>query len=211
MDALVNAIDEAGYSGKIKLAIDSAANSFVERKATMSKKYYFYHIEDRSKKLKFPVSTEDLLDYYVDLTKTYPLFSIEDPFDEFDWRGFREITKKIGDRVQIVGDDLVVTNPEFINQAAEENAMNGVIVKINQIGTVMLATSAAFTARKHNINLIVSHRSGETTDTFISDFSFAIQSEYIKTGAPARGERTAKYNQLLRIEEYVNNLLGSKI
>jgi len=220
LDMLVQAIEEAGYSGKIKLALDAAANSFVVKKKVEprtnpnepnSKTEYYYNINNKSQTLKPPISQDDLLDYYMDLLKAYkPLFSLEDPFDEGDWQGFAAIMKKVEGKVQIVGDDLVVTNPRYIRKAVKEKAMDSMIIKINQIGTVLKAINAAAVARKDGIHTVVSHRSGETEDPFIADFSFGISSEFIKSGAPARGERTAKYNQLLRIEEDVARRLNGR-
>ena len=141
------------------------------------------------------------LDYFQGLVKKYPIIGLEDPFSEDDWSGFRQITEKLGEKTTIIGDDLLVTNPEKIKQAQEEKACNGLLLKINQIGTVTKALEAAKLAKSFGWKVMVSHRSGETNDDFIADFAVGIGADFIKTGAPARGERVAKYNRLLEIKE----------
>lgn len=190
-EILVRAIEETGYSKKVFIAIDSAATSFYENGK--------YRIDGKT------ISAEELLELYKQLTKTYPIKSIEDPFYEEDFESFAELNREIGKRVQIVGDDLVVTNPKRIKIALEKNSMNALLLKVNQIGTVTEAIEAAEMLRKRKMNVVVSHRSGETEDTFISHFVVGKEYGMIKSGAPARGERTAKYNELLRIEELVGN------
>lgn len=191
LDAIMHAIDESGYEAG--LAIDSAASSFYDEK----KKTYMLDGKE--------VSGKELLDFYSSLVKKYPIKSIEDPFHEDDFTGFSEMTKKLGAKIQIVGDDLLVTNVRRIAQAIEKKACNALLLKLNQIGTVTESIAAANMCKNAGWNVIVSHRSGETEDSFIADFTVGINAGQIKTGAPARGERTAKYNQLLRIEE---QLLG---
>jgi enolase len=189
LKAIMKAIEEAGYQKSTSLAIDCAASSFYD---SVTKTYY---IDDRG------ISGDMLRRYYLDILKRYPITSIEDPFNEDDFDLFAMLTNEIGREMIVVGDDLIVTNPRRIEQAIEKNACNALLLKVNQIGTVSEAIDAAKIAKEAGWNIIVSHRSGETEDTFIADFAVGIGAEYIKTGAPARGERTAKYNQLLRIEE----------
>ena len=142
-----------------------------------------------------------MCDFYSALLDAYPLVSIEDPLDENDWTGWINLTAAIGDRVQIVGDDLFVTNPERLEEGIERGAANALLVKVNQIGTLTETLDAVALAHNSGYRTMMSHRSGETEDTFIADLVVAIGSGQIKTGAPARSERVAKYNQLLRIEE----------
>ncbi len=186
LDALVLAIEETGYTGRCGLALDAAASSFHDNGS--------YSID--GKKLR----ENELIDYYVDLAKAYPVKSIEDPFHEESFGAFAALVKELPD-VQIVGDDLVVTNVARIRRAIEAKSMTALLLKINQIGTVSEALDAARMCRNNGLGIVVSHRSGETEDCFIADFAVGIDAGQIKTGAPARGERTAKYNQLLRIEE----------
>ncbi len=189
LEALSNAIEESGYSGSCDLAIDSAASSFYDEGTGL------YKLDGRE------IDEEKLLDFYVDITGTYKLKSIEDPFYEESFDAFSALTKKLFGVTQIVGDDLLVTNITRIKRGIENASVTALLLKINQIGTVSEALEAAELCRKNNLNIVVSHRSGETEDFFISDFAVGINAGQIKTGAPARGERVAKYNQLLRIEE----------
>ena len=195
LDLIVNAIEEAGYSaGKdIAITIDAAANEFFE-----NEKYFF---KSENKKL----SAGELIDYYNELIAKYPIVSIEDGFAEDDWNAFSEFTKKVGDKIQVMGDDLLVTNVTRIKKGIEEKACNALLLKLNQIGTVIEALDAAELAFENNWKVCVSHRSGDTEDSFIADLACGIGCGQIKTGAPARSERTAKYNQLLRIEEKIGN------
>ncbi len=189
IELILKAIREAGYSGKIKLGLDCAASSFYNKKKNV------YVLEGK----KFhPMG---LIDYYKELVKKYPVASIEDPFEEDDWENFFVLTKEIGKEVQIVGDDLLVTNVERIKRAIDLQACTALLLKLNQIGTVTEAIDACQLARKHGWNVMVSHRSGETEDTFIADLVVGLGTGQIKSGAPCRSERTAKYNELLRIEE----------
>ncbi len=187
MEEISLAIDEAGYGKEIGLAIDAAASSFFDGKK--------YSIDGRK------LESGELLSYYSEMTGKYKVLSIEDPFEENDFGTFAEITKKIGTKVQIVGDDLLVTNPKRLKTAIEKKAVNALLLKINQIGTVSEALEVAEICRSNGIRIVVSHRSGETEDSFIADFAVGIGAGQIKTGAPARAERTAKYNRLLRIAE----------
>ncbi len=139
--------------------------------------------------------------YYADLVAKYPLVSIEDPLDENDWAGYKTLTEQIGEKVQIVGDDLFVTNPERLEKGINEGAANALLVKVNQIGSLTETLDAMELAQRSEYRCMVSHRSGETEDVTIADLAVATNAGQIKTGAPARSERVAKYNQLLRIEE----------
>lgn len=184
LNMLVKAIDEAGYNKKIKIAMDCAASEFFSKGIYSLKRQY---------------SPELLTSYYLELIKKYPIISIEDPFAEDDFDSFQKFRKKT--KIQIVGDDLLVTNKDRIKMAIENKLCNALLLKVNQIGTLTEAIEAAQLAFNNNWNVMVSHRSGETSDDFIADLSVALGCGQIKSGAPARGERTAKYNQLLRIEE----------
>jgi enolase len=187
LDSLVQAIEEAGYTeSEVTIGLDAAASEFYEDE--------FYTID--GKKLSAP----ELMDYYVELVNSYPILSIEDPFYEEAFEDFEALTNELWDTI-IVGDDLFVTNIERLSKGVDMGAANALLLKINQIGTLSEAFDAASMASRNGYTVIVSHRSAETEDTTISDLSVAIGAEMIKTGAPARGERTAKYNQLLRIEE----------
>ncbi len=185
-DALQSAVDEAGYASACSFAMDAAASSFFQKGT--------YQIDGKD------LRESDLIDYYIDLAKTYKIKSIEDPFDEESFSAFSALHKELP-KVQVVGDDLVVTNPVRLKRAIEEQSISALLLKVNQIGTVSEAMDAVRMCRASRLNIVVSHRSGETEDCFIADFAVGINSGQIKTGAPARGERTAKYNQLLRIEE----------
>ncbi|MCX7612728.1 MAG: phosphopyruvate hydratase [Caldimicrobium sp.] len=193
LDYLMLAIERAGYTpGKdIALALDVAASELY--------KEGLYHFAGMGKKF----TREELLEYYENLVNNFPIISIEDPYSEEDSEGFRLITSQLGDRIQIVGDDLLVTNPKRIRWAIKEELCNAVLVKLNQIGTVTETVTAIELALRNNWGAMISHRSGETEDAFIADLAVALNAGQIKTGAPARSERTAKFNQLLRIEEYL--------
>jgi enolase len=183
------AVQYAGYKLKkdVVFAIDAASSEFyANKKYTLYEKKY---------------SADELLDYYNNLCKTYSIYSIEDGFAEDDWTAWQNFTKEMGNKVQIVGDDLLVTNPERIAAAVQKKACNALLLKVNQIGTVTEALKAAKIAQDNNWKVIVSHRSGETEDTFIADLAVALNAGQSKFGAPARTDRVAKYNQLLRIEE----------
>jgi len=192
---ILEAIEKAGYQPEqdIALAIDAASSSFYNKERKT------YHIK-RGKSYEH-LSTQELLDYYVHLQKTYPILSIEDPFDEDDWDGFHALNTKIGKHVQIMGDDLFVTNPKRIAQGIKQKCANATLIKLNQIGTVTETVEAVIMAMKHQWATIVSHRSGETEDPTIADFAVGLGTGQIKTGSLSRTERIAKYNQLLRIEE----------
>ena len=186
---LVSAIEEAGYSPReqVSLAIDAAASEFFHEGV--------YHVDDQQ------MTVQEMVDLYSRLTEEFPLISIEDPFDENDFDAFSKLMHMMGDKIAIVADDLTVTNVNRIKRAMETNAANYLLLKVNQIGSLTEALDAATLCRQGSWGIVVSHRSGETEDPFIADLAVAIRAERIKTGAPARSERTAKYNQLLRIEE----------
>ena len=189
LDLILLAIEKAGFTpGKdIALALDVAATEFYK-----SGKYSFEgNLQD----------AEWMANYYAQLVNDYPLVSIEDPLNEEDWDGWKLLTSKIGERTQLVGDDLFVTNPVRLARGIEENAANALLVKVNQIGSLTETLDAVSLAQKNSFATMMSHRSGETEDTTIADLAVATNCGQIKTGAPARGERVAKYNQLLRIEE----------
>jgi enolase len=187
LDSLVQAIEESGYTeSEVTIGIDAAASEFYEGG--------FYTIDGKK------LTAQELLDYYVELVNSYPILSIEDPFFEEAFEDFAALTNELWDTI-IVGDDLFVTNIERLSKGVDMGAANALLLKINQIGTLSESFDAASMASRNGYTVIVSHRSAETEDTTISDLAVAIGAEMIKTGAPARGERTAKYNQLLRIEE----------
>lgn len=188
LDAIVEAVEEMGYSDRCTFALDAAASSFYDEKARA------YRIDGKELK------ETELMDYYADLVKAYRISSIEDPFHEESFGAFAALHKELP-KLQVVGDDLVVTNPERLGQAIKAGSISALLLKVNQIGTISEAMEAVRLCRQNQLSIIVSHRSGETEDCFIADFSVGINAGQIKTGAPARGERTAKYNQLLRIEE----------
>lgn len=181
---------KAGHLKKVGIAIDVAASEFYK-----NKKYE----PEKGKKL----TSKQLIKYYESLIKKHNIISIEDPFDQDDFEAWKEFTKIFGKKLQIVGDDLTVTNKERINLAAKQNLCNALLLKINQIGTITEAMEAAHEAEISGWKIMVSHRSGETEDPYIADLAVALNAGQIKLGAPARGERTAKYNQLLRIEDYL--------
>ena len=189
LDLILEAVTNAGFKpGKdIALAMDVAATEFYE-----NGKYEF----EGSKK-----SADEMIAYYADLVKSYPLVSIEDPLNEDDWDGWAKITTELGAKVQLVGDDLFVTNPERLARGIAANTANALLVKVNQIGTLTETIDAVSLAHRNGYRSMMSHRSGETEDTTIADLAVALECGQIKTGAPARTERVAKYNQLLRIEE----------
>jgi len=189
LDLIAEAIQKAGFAvgEDIALALDVASTEFFSNGA--------YTFEGASK------SASELIDYYADLVASYPIVSIEDPLAEDDWDGWKEITAKLGAKVQLVGDDLFVTNPERLARGIAAGAANALLVKVNQIGTLTETLDAVDLAHRSGYKTMMSHRSGETEDTTIADLAVAVGSGQIKTGAPARSERVAKYNQLLRIEE----------
>ncbi|KUM37103.1 phosphopyruvate hydratase [Arthrobacter sp. EPSL27] len=193
LDLIQEAIRNAGYTPgqDIALALDVASSEFYKDGA--------YHFEGKS------LSSTEMSAYYAELVADYPLVSIEDPLDENDWEGWKTLTDTIGDKVQIVGDDLFVTNPERLQTGIDSKTANSLLVKVNQIGSLTETLDAVSLAQRAGYTTITSHRSGETEDTTIADISVATNAGQIKTGAPARSERVAKYNQLLRIEEELDD------
>ena len=196
LEMILEATAKTGYSigNDLVLALDVAASEIY--------KNGIYHLESEGKAL----SSEELIDYYTSLVKKYPIVSIEDGLAEDDWEGWQKLNTALGSKVQIVGDDLTVTNTVRLQRAIDEQVMNAILIKLNQVGTVSETINTIRLARKNGLATIVSHRSGETEDTFIADFSVAMGAGQMKTGSASRSERICKYNQLLRIEEE----LGSK-
>jgi len=191
LDLIAEAVAKAGYKlgTDIALALDVASTEFYSE---ATGKYTFEGKERTS---------DEMIAYYADLVANYPLVSIEDPLAEDDWAGWTKMTAELGNKVQLVGDDLYVTNPARLQKGIDEAAGNAILVKVNQIGTLTETLDAVSLAQRNGMKAIISHRSGETEDTFIADLAVATNAGQIKTGAPARSERVAKYNQLLRIEE----------
>ena len=193
LDLIVEAVEKAGYTlgDDIALALDVASSEFFENGT--------YNFEGGQH------SAEEMIQVYADLVEQYPIVSIEDPLDENDWDGYVTLTEKLGDKVQIVGDDLFVTNPKRLAEGIEKGAANALLVKVNQIGTLTETFDAVELAHRNGFRTMMSHRSGETEDTTIADLAVALSCGQIKTGAPARSERVAKYNQLLRIEQVLGD------
>ena len=222
-DYLTKAVEEAGYvCGKdIVFAMDAAASELYEENSGMyffpgeteilrqkEEKEYDFKVKDTTvegvpdtKKLSVMRSTGEMISLYEKLCERYPIYSIEDGLDEEDWKGWKELTKRLGNKVQLVGDDLFVTNSRRLKRGIEEGCGNSILIKLNQIGTLSETIEAISIAHENGFTAIVSHRSGETEDTTIADLAVALSCGQIKTGAPCRTDRVAKYNQLLRIEE----------
>jgi len=196
LELLKLAIEAAGHTGKVQMAMDCAASEFYDEKKGK------YDLDFKSKdKGKNELSGDQLITVYTDFTKSFPVISIEDPFDQDDWESYPKLTSGIGKDTQIVGDDLLVTNVTRIETAIQKNACNALLLKINQIGSLTESINACKLAQSAGWGVMVSHRSGETEDTFIADLVVGLSTGQIKTGAPCRSERLAKYNQLMRIEE----------
>jgi enolase len=194
LDLLTQAIEKAGYKGKVRIGMDVAASEFydADKKA--------YNLTFKSKEATWK-SGEEMVAYYTELVNNYDIVSIEDPFDQDDWDSYAKLTKSIGEKVQIVGDDLLVTNVKRIKEGIEKKAVNALLLKVNQIGSITESIDACKMSQAAGWGVMVSHRSGETEDAFIADLVVGLRTGEIKTGAPCRSERLAKYNQLLRIEE----------
>ena len=192
-DLIIEAINKAGYTpGKdVSIAIDVAASEFYKDGK--------YHIDNKD------LTTDELINFYEELINTYPIISIEDPVDENDWEGFSKITAKLGDRIQLVGDDLFVTNKKCLQMGIDKKAGNAILLKLNQIGTVTETIETINLAKKNGYKTVISHRSGETEDTTIADLAVGLSLGQIKTGSMSRTDRICKYNQLMRIEEEINN------
>ncbi|MAU11173.1 MAG: phosphopyruvate hydratase [Anaerolineaceae bacterium] len=195
LDVIMEAIDKAGYKAgeEIFIALDPAASEIYSDG--------YYNLDIEGKKL----TGEEMVEFWADWCDRYPIISIEDGLDENDWENWSKLVARIGDRVQIVGDDLLVTNTDKVKRAIREKAANALLFKVNQIGSLTEAFASAQLSQRHNMTVVTSHRSGETEDNTIADLAVALNAGQIKTGAPARTDRVAKYNQLLRIEE----MLGS--
>lgn len=196
---LKQAVDSTSYryGFDVFFGLDAASNNFHKDQQ--------YFLKDRS----MPYSSNDFITYYKDLNKQYPLLYLEDPLSEDDWEGWTQITQDLSQNVVIVGDDLTATNSYRLQMALSKKSITGIIIKPNQIGTVIETLAVVEVARQAGLKIIVSHRSGETTDDFIADFSVAVSADYAKFGAPARGERVAKYNRLLQIENQLKTLDSS--
>ena len=198
LDLIMIAIEKSGYKpgDQISLCLDIAATEFYSNSS--------YHLEGMKKSF----TTIEMINYIKELCLKYPITSVEDGLDEDDWEGWEKLTESIGTDVQLVGDDLFVTNPERITKGVETHAANAVLVKVNQIGTLLETFDAIKTSTKNNFQTVISHRSGETEDTFIADLAVGVGSGQIKTGAPSRSDRVAKYNRLLMIEAETDLCLG---
>ena len=195
IELLLEAINKSGYSAgeNVFIALDVAASSFYKEGK--------YHLSLEKKIL----DDEQMINFYENLINQYPIVSIEDGLDENDWNGWGKMTNALGGSIQIVGDDLTVTNPKKLLHAVEQNAINSILIKLNQIGTVSETIETIRLAKENGYDYIISHRSGETEDTFIADLSVAMNGGQIKTGSVCRTDRTSKYNQLLRIEENLSS------
>ncbi|MCC8135274.1 MAG: phosphopyruvate hydratase [Ruminococcus sp.] len=189
IEIIIEAIEKAGYdTDKVKIALDAASSEWVEDGG--------YTLPKRGIKM----TTENLISYWDDLISKYPIVSLEDPLGEEDWKGWSSITEKLGGMVQLVGDDLFVTNTRYLRKGLDSGAANSILIKYNQIGTLTEALSAVRLAKDNGYTAVISHRSGETEETAIADIAVGTNAGQIKTGAPCRSDRTAKYNRLLRIE-----------
>jgi enolase len=206
LESIATAVEKAGYKlgEEIFIALDPASSEFYDR----AKNVYVFKKSDGAKK-----SADELIDYYIDLCARFPIISIEDGCAEDDWDGWKKLTARLGDKIQLVGDDLFVTNVEFLRKGIAEHVANSILVKVNQIGTLTETWAAIDLAKKNNYSAVISHRSGETEDTTIADLAVATNAGQIKTGSLCRTDRVAKYNQLLRIAEELgdNAIYGGKI
>lgn len=190
---IIEAIEAAGYRAgeDVQISLDVAASEFFNKETGQ------YELTGEGRKL----DADEMIEFYTGLVDSYPIFSIEDPLDENDWDGWRKMTSSLGDRIRLVGDDLFVTNIKRLQRGIEEKSANAILIKLNQIGSVSETLDAIELARENGFKNLISHRSGETEDSFIADLAVATEAGLIKTGAPCRSDRVAKYNQLLRIEE----------
>lgn len=196
---MMDAITEAGFrpGEEIGFALDAAASELY----SAEKQAYYFPGESKMSGREIYRTAEEMIEYYRELMEQYPLFSIEDGLDENDWEGWKKMTQELGDHLQLVGDDLFVTNTERLQEGIRKKAGNAILIKLNQIGSLSETLSAIHMAQRAGMHAIVSHRSGETEDAFIADLAVAVGAGQIKTGAPARSDRNAKYNRLIRIEE----------
>ena len=193
LETIINSVEKAGYKpgDEVSLALDAAASEFYKDEK--------YLIENEE------LSSSEMVDYLVNLTNNYPVVSIEDGLSEDDWEGWALLTEKIGDKTQLVGDDLFVTKQKMLQKGVDKNVANSILIKVNQVGSITETLETMQLAKNNKYTSMVSHRSGETEDTFISHLVTGTSSGQIKTGAPARSERTSKYNELLRITENIGN------
>ena len=208
LDLIVAAIEKSNYfpGQDIKIALDVASSELYNEKTGM----YHFPGESSLKGSDVVRDTAEMIAYYEELISKYPILSIEDGLAEDDWDGWKQMTERIGDKIQLVGDDLFVTNTKRLDAGIKLHVANAILVKVNQIGTVSEAMEAIETAQKNGYKAVISHRSGETEDTFIADLAVAVNAGQIKTGAPCRSDRIAKYNQLLRVEEELGCVAASK-
>lgn len=192
IEVIIEAIEKAGYNtDDVKIALDSAASEWYnEGKYVLPKRNVEY-------------TTEELISYWENLCEKYPIISIEDGLSEKDWQGFTQLTSRLGNKIQLVGDDLFVTNSKHLQRGIDQNAANAILIKYNQIGTLSETLDTIFLAKRYGFKTIISHRSGETEDTTIADLAVAVNAGQIKTGAPCRSDRTSKYNRLLKIESEI--------
>jgi len=200
LDLIMQAIAKSGYKAgeEIFIGLDIAASEF-------------YNVETKQYRIDtIDLFAEELIEYYLDLVEEYPILSIEDPFFEDDLDSFAKLTKLVGDKVMLVGDDYFVTNEKYLQNGIAKKAGNAILIKANQIGTVSEMIKTILVAKKNNYKTIISHRSGETEDTFIADLAVGLNIPFIKTGSMCRGERIAKYNRLMKIEEKLNEKIINK-
>jgi len=202
LDVLMEAIKKSGHDGKVKIGTDVAASEFYVEKT----KQYDLDFKNPDSAPEMKKSAAELIQYYKSWLTKYPFVSIEDPFDQDDWDAYKMFMDEVGGVQQIVGDDLLVTNPTRVKKALEVGACNALLLKVNQIGSITEAIEAATMSQNAGWGVMVSHRSGETEDSFIADLVVGLRTGQIKTGAPCRSERLAKYNQLIRIEEELGSL-----
>ena len=204
LDLIVEAIEKAGYraGGDVKIALDAAASELYDENSEL----YYFPGESKMAGKDIYRNAEEMVQYYEDLVERYPIFSIEDGLNENDMKGWKLLTYRLGDKLQLVGDDLFVTNTSRLSDGIRDNIANAILIKFNQIGTLTETLDAIEMAKNAGYKTIVSHRSGETEDTFIADLAVAAGSGQIKTGAPCRSDRTAKYNRLLKIEEEIGKV-----
>lgn len=204
LDLIMEAIDKAGYKPNvdIKIALDAAASELYDENVDQ----YYFPGESKMAGKDVYRNAEEMVQYYESLVDRYPIFSIEDGLDENDMKGWKLLTYRLGERLQLVGDDLFVTNTERLSDGIREQVANAILIKFNQIGTLTETLDAIEMAKNAGYKTIISHRSGETEDTFIADLAVAVGSGQIKTGAPCRSDRTAKYNRLLKVEEKVGKV-----
>jgi enolase len=193
IEVITEAIERAGYTTEqVKISLDAAASEWYENGK--------YHLPKRGTEM----TADELIGYWEKMISRYPIVSLEDPLGENDWNGWKNITKKIGNKVQLVGDDLFVTNTKYLRKGFETGSANSILIKYNQIGTLSESLNAVRMAKDNGYTAVISHRSGETEETAIADISVGTNAGQIKTGAPCRSDRTAKYNRLLRIESDIS-------